>query len=87
MVLAVDQARPLRAQRPPRSPDPGATLQRMKPFRIGAGAGYAGDRIDPAQALAQRLFTQDANVRNVKAFFSLKRAKFVTTVSLQKGGG
>ena len=38
-------------------------------------------------ALAQRLFTQDANVRNVKAFFSLKRAKFVTTVSLQKGGG
>ena len=28
------------------------------------------------QALAQRLFTQDANVRNVKAYFSLKRAKF-----------
>jgi Lrp/AsnC family leucine-responsive transcriptional regulator len=27
-------------------------------------------------ALAQRLFTSDANVRNVKAFFSLKRAKF-----------
>ena len=27
-------------------------------------------------ALAQRLFTADANVRNVKAFFSLKRAKF-----------
>ena len=26
--------------------------------------------------LAQRLFTSDANVRNVKAFFSLKRAKF-----------
>jgi Lrp/AsnC family transcriptional regulator, leucine-responsive regulatory protein len=26
--------------------------------------------------LAQRLFTQDANVRNVKAFFSVKRAKF-----------
>lgn len=34
------------------------------------------------QALAQRLFTQDANVRNVKAFFSLKRAKFVTAVPL-----
>ena len=30
------------------------------------------------QALVQRLFTQDANVRNVKAFFSLKRAKFDT---------
>lgn len=28
------------------------------------------------QALAQRLFNADANVRNVKAFFSLKRAKF-----------
>ena len=27
-------------------------------------------------ALAQRLFTRDANVRNVKAFFSIKRAKF-----------
>lgn len=26
--------------------------------------------------LAQRLFTADANVRNVKAFFSLKRSKF-----------
>jgi DNA-binding Lrp family transcriptional regulator len=28
------------------------------------------------QALAQRLFTADANVRNVKAFFSVKRSKF-----------
>lgn len=28
------------------------------------------------QALAQRLFTSDANVRNVKAFFSVKRSKF-----------
>ena len=28
------------------------------------------------QALAQRLFNSDANVRNVKAFFSVKRAKF-----------
>ncbi len=27
-------------------------------------------------ALVQRLFTQDANVRNVKAFFSVKRGKF-----------
>lgn len=27
-------------------------------------------------ALAQRLFTADANVRNVRAFFSVKRAKF-----------
>ncbi len=28
------------------------------------------------QALVQRLFTTDANVRNVKAFFSVKRGKF-----------
>ncbi len=34
------------------------------------------------QALVQRLFTQDANVRNVKAFFSLKRAKFEPRVVL-----
>ena len=28
------------------------------------------------QALTQRLFTSDANVRNIKAFFSIKRSKF-----------
>ncbi|MEC5214841.1 Lrp/AsnC family leucine-responsive transcriptional regulator [Polaromonas sp. CG_9.5] len=33
-------------------------------------------------ALAQRLFTSDANVRNVKAFFSIKRAKFEPKVLL-----
>jgi Lrp/AsnC family leucine-responsive transcriptional regulator len=33
-------------------------------------------------ALVQRLFTQNANVRNVKAFFSVKRAKFDTRVDL-----
>ena len=33
-------------------------------------------------ALAQRLFTSDANVRNVKAFFSLKRSKFEPKVPL-----
>ena len=32
-------------------------------------------------ALAQRLFTQDTKVRNVKAFFSLKRAKFSTDIA------
>ena len=30
-------------------------------------------------ALTKRLLTQDANVRNVKAFFSVKRAKFTST--------
>ena len=29
--------------------------------------------------ISQTLFTQDANVRNVKAFFATKRAKFATT--------
>jgi Lrp/AsnC family transcriptional regulator, leucine-responsive regulatory protein len=34
-------------------------------------------------ALANRLFTQDANVRNVKAFFSTKRAKFQLKIDLK----
>ncbi len=34
------------------------------------------------QALVQRLFTQDANVRNVKTFFAVKRAKFAPAVAL-----
>ena len=33
-------------------------------------------------ALVQRLFTQDANVRNVKAFFSTHRAKFEPRIRL-----
>ncbi|MDI3383350.1 Lrp/AsnC family transcriptional regulator [Xenophilus aerolatus] len=38
------------------------------------------------QALAQRLFTSDANVRNVKAFFSVKRAKFEPRLPLPVAG-
>jgi Lrp/AsnC family transcriptional regulator, leucine-responsive regulatory protein len=34
------------------------------------------------QALAQRLFNTDANVRNVKAFFSVKRSKFGAELAL-----
>lgn len=34
-------------------------------------------------ALAQGLFTQDANVRNVKVFFSVKRGKFETRIPLR----
>ena len=33
-------------------------------------------------ALVERLFTQDANVRNVKSFFSVRRAKFETKLPL-----
>ena len=42
---------------------------------------YARDMPDYL-ALAQRLFTSDANVRNVKAFFSLHRAKFQPRIAL-----
>ena len=37
-------------------------------------------------ALAQRLFTSDANVRNVKAFFSVKRAKFRPRIPVRRRG-
>jgi DNA-binding Lrp family transcriptional regulator len=40
-------------------------------------------RVSPAyQALSQRLFTAHANVRNVKAFFSVKRGKFQSKIPL-----
>ena len=35
------------------------------------------------QALTQRLLTSDANVRNVKAFFSVKRSKFGAQLPLR----
>lgn len=36
------------------------------------------------QALVQRLFTQDANVRNVKAYFAVRRAKFDPRILLRR---
>lgn len=38
--------------------------------------------ISAYHALVQRLFTQDANVRNVKSFFSVHRAKFEPRIRL-----
>ncbi|MFT3817926.1 MAG: Lrp/AsnC family transcriptional regulator [Rubrivivax sp.] len=38
--------------------------------------------MDDYQALVQRLFTQDANVRNVKTYFAIKRAKFDPRIML-----
>jgi DNA-binding Lrp family transcriptional regulator len=38
-------------------------------------------------ALVQRLFTQDANVRNVKSFFATHRAKFEPAVQLAAPAG
>jgi len=55
-------------------------------YRVSPGPDFVlivtvGDM--PAyQALTQRLFTSDANVRNVKAFFSVRRAKFEPRVPL-----
>jgi DNA-binding Lrp family transcriptional regulator len=46
---------------------------------------YARDMPDYL-ALAQRLFTSDANVRNVKAFFSVKRAKFRPRIPVRRRG-
>lgn len=39
------------------------------------------------QALVQRLFTQHANVRNVKTFFAVKRAKFSAHVNVRAATG
>ena len=38
-------------------------------------------------SLVQRLFTQDANVRNVKAYFSVKRGKFDLRLPLRPAVG
>ena len=57
---------------------PDAAVQQC--YRVSPGPDfvlvvYAADM--PAyMGLAQRLFTSDANVRNVKTFFSIKRTKF-----------
>jgi len=55
-------------------------------YRVSPGPDFiliVGARNMPEYlALAQRLFTSDANVRNVKAFFSVKRAKFQSKVQL-----
>ena len=61
-----------------------AEAQVQQCYRVSPGPDFmlvvwAGDMAS-YQALAQRLFTEDANVRNVKAFFSLKRAKFEPSI-------
>lgn len=38
------------------------------------------------QELARRLFTEDSQVRNVRAFFAVKRAKFGTALPLPSAG-
>ena len=55
-------------------------------YRVSPGPDFVllvGARDMPGYlALAQRLFTADANVRNVKAFFCVKRSKFEPKVAL-----
>ena len=54
-----------------------------RPPGAGLHAGWSSCADMPAwHALVQRLFTQDANVRNVKSYFSVHRAKFETRISL-----
>ena len=56
-------------------------------YRVSPGPDFVlivqvGD-MPSYSALSQRLFTGDANVRNVKAFFSVKRAKFEPKIGLK----
>ena len=55
-------------------------------YRVSPGPDFAlvvqAPSMAAYHALVQRLFTQDANVRNVKAFFSVKRAKFDPRLTL-----
>ncbi|NBP45411.1 MAG: Lrp/AsnC family transcriptional regulator [Betaproteobacteria bacterium] len=58
-------------------------------WRVSPGPDFvlviqAADMLDYL-AVTQRLLTQDANVRNVKAFFATKRAKFSTQIALPRG--
>lgn len=65
---------------------PDAAVQQC--YRVSPGPDfvlvvYAADM--PAyMGLAQRLFTSDANVRNVKTFFSIKRTKFEPRMQLSR---
>lgn len=57
-------------------------------YRVSPGPDFVlvvHTRDMPAHlSLTQRLFTSDANVRNVKAFFSVKRAKFQPQIALNR---
>ena len=57
-------------------------------YRVSPGPDFIlvvyGADMPAYLALAQRLFTADANVRNVKAFFSIKRAKFEPKVPVAR---
>ena len=56
-------------------------------YRVSPGPDFMlvvqADDMPGYLEVAQRLFTADANVRNVKAFFSVKRAKFRPRIPLK----
>ena len=58
-------------------------------WRVSPGPDFVlvvfADDMPGYLALAQRLFTSDANVRNVKAFFSVKRSKFEPYRAVARG--
>ncbi|MBX3586185.1 MAG: Lrp/AsnC family transcriptional regulator [Ramlibacter sp.] len=66
---------------------PDAAVQQC--WRVSPGPDFVlvvfADDMPGYLALAQRLFTSDANVRNVKAFFSVKRSKFEPARPLTRG--
>ncbi len=59
-------------------------------YRVSPGPDFVlviwANDMPAYQALVQRLFTQDANVRQVKAFFSVQRAKFEPAIGLPGAG-
>ncbi len=63
-----------------------AEAQVQQCYRVSPGPDFMlvvwAPDMSSYHALVQRLFTQDANVRNVKAFFSVHRAKFEPRVQL-----
>lgn len=64
------------------APDPAV----QQCYRVSPGPDFVlvvhAQDMPTYQALTQRLFSSDANVRNVKAFFSIKRSKFGATLAL-----
>jgi DNA-binding Lrp family transcriptional regulator len=57
-------------------------------YRVSPGPDFMlvvqADDMPGYLAVAQRLFTADANVRNVKAFFAVRRAKFDPRIALPR---
>jgi Lrp/AsnC family leucine-responsive transcriptional regulator len=60
-------------------------------YRVSPGPDFVlvvwGADMPLYQQLVERLFTQDANVRQVKAYFSVQRAKFEPAIGLPAAPG